>query len=265
MKADEGEVEAMSWLYLDAQEDNDYQKLLGAHLRGTSVRNLPPDHPAHCYEGVWDQLSTRDDPDGRLLLVLDGARIVVPRRARKRILELLHRPHAGVVKTQQAASQLYYWPGMSAALSDAVEKCELCAAALPSMPLASVLAPTTAARPMQAVGFELFHAGGCDYLVMVLWLPVCAVPLVHHGRRGDAGVGRVVGAFWLPFRHQGGRWTPVSLPRVPGVLQREGHRAGNLQSVQPEVQRVGGGRRQELQETPSQVHFWRGKLRRRPA
>ncbi len=85
------------------------------------MRNLPPDHPAHCYKGVWDQLSTRKDPDGRLLLIMDGARIVVPRLARKRILELLHRPHAGIVKTQQAARQLYYWPGMSAAVSDAVE------------------------------------------------------------------------------------------------------------------------------------------------
>ncbi len=163
----EGNADAASWLYLEAQEDDDYQKLLGAHLGGTSVRNLPPDHPAHCYKGVWDQLSTTEGPAGRLLLVLDGARIVVPRRARRKILELLHRPHAGVVKTQQAARQLYYWPGMSAAVSDAVEKCELCAAALPSKPLASALAPTTASRPMQAVGLDLFHAGGRDYLVMV--------------------------------------------------------------------------------------------------
>ncbi len=27
--------------------------------------------------------------------------------------------------------------------------------------------PTTASRPMQAVGLDFFHAGGCDYLVMV--------------------------------------------------------------------------------------------------
>ena len=58
---------------------------------------------------------------------------------------------------------------MSAAVSDAVEKCELCAAALPSKRLSSALAPTTASRPMQAVGLDLFHAGGRDYLVMVDW------------------------------------------------------------------------------------------------
>ncbi len=131
------------------------------------MRNLLPDHPAHCYKGVWDQLSTREGPDGRFLLILDGARIVVPGRARKWILELLHRPHAAIVKTQQAARQLYYWPGMSAGVSDAVEKCELCVEALLSQPLASALAPTTASWPMQAVGLNLFHAGGRDYLVMV--------------------------------------------------------------------------------------------------
>ncbi len=158
------DVEAASWLYLDAQEDDYYQKLLGAHLGVASVRNF---HPAQCYKGVWEQLSTRMDPDGRRLLIMDGARIVVPRQARKQILELLHRPHTCIVKTQQAARQLYYWPRMSAAVSDAVEKCELCAAALPSKPLAAALAPTTASRPMQAVSLDLFHAGGHDYLVMV--------------------------------------------------------------------------------------------------
>ncbi len=110
---------------MDAEEDDDYKKLLGAHLRGTSVQHLRPDHPAHCYKEVWDQLSTNDGPDGLLLLFLDVARIVVPLWARKRILDLLHRPHTGVVETQQAACQLYYWPGMSSAVSDAVEKCEL--------------------------------------------------------------------------------------------------------------------------------------------
>ncbi len=164
---EKGDVEAAGWLYLDAKEDDDYQKLLGAHLGGARVQNLPPDHPAHRYKGVWDQLSTRDGPDVLSLLILDGARIVVPRRARRRILELLHLPHAGVAKTLQAAHQLYYWPGMSAAVSDVVEKCKLCAAALPSKPLAEALPPTTATRPMQAVGLDLFHAGGRDYLVMV--------------------------------------------------------------------------------------------------
>ncbi len=163
----EGDVEAAGWLFQDAKEDEDYQRLLGAHLGGAHVRNLTPDHPGHCYKGIWDQLSVRDGPNGLSLLILDGARIVVPRRARCRILELLHRPHAGIVKTQQAARQLYYWPGMSAAISDVVEQCELCAAALPSKPLAAALAPTTAARPMQAVGLDLFQPGGRDYLVMV--------------------------------------------------------------------------------------------------
>ena len=56
---------------------------------------------------------------------------------------------------------------MTAAVSDAVRKCKLRAAALPSKPLAAALSPTTATRPMQAVGLNLFHVGGRDYLVTV--------------------------------------------------------------------------------------------------
>ena len=207
-------MEAASWLYLDAQEDDNYQKMLGAHLRGTSVRNLTLDHLALFYKGIWNQLSLTDGPDRLFLLILDKARIV---------LELLHRPHAGVVKTQQAARQLYYWPGISAAVSDAVEKCELCEAALPSKPLASALAPTTASRPMQAVGLDLFHAGGHDYLIMVdrySGYPFEQCLSCNNAvARGDADVGRLVGAFWLSFRHQGRRRAPVLLPGIPGILQ----------------------------------------------
>ncbi len=86
---------------------------------GARVQNLLPDHLALCYKGVLEQLSMRDGPDGLSLLILDRAWIVVPCRAQRRILELLHRPHTGDIKTQQAARQPYYWPGMSAAISDA--------------------------------------------------------------------------------------------------------------------------------------------------
>ncbi len=126
----EGSVEAAGWLFQAATEDKDYQRLLQAHGKGTAVSNLPPSHPAHSYRGVWDQLSLRSGPDGLLLLVLDGARLVVPRTARKRVLELIHLPHAGVVKTQQAARQIYYWPGMSAAVEDTVKTCDKCIASL---------------------------------------------------------------------------------------------------------------------------------------
>jgi len=131
------------------------------------IQNLPPSHPAHCYRGVWDQLSVHRDGHGRELLVLDGVRVVVPRGVRPKILDLLHLPHAGLVKTRQSARQLYYWPGMSAAIADKVEGCETCVAALPSKPLAQALPPTTASRAMQAVGMDLFQAEGKDYLIMV--------------------------------------------------------------------------------------------------
>ncbi len=37
----EGGVEAAGWLYLDAKEDDDYQRLLRAHLGGAQVQDLP--------------------------------------------------------------------------------------------------------------------------------------------------------------------------------------------------------------------------------
>ncbi len=106
-----------------------------------------------------------------------------------------------MVKTQEAAYQLYYLLGMSAAVSDAVEKCKLCATTLPNKPLVAALAPTTATQPTQAVGLDRFHAGGRDYIVMVN--QYSGYPFVQCLSTTvfcrHVGAGQIVRAFWVPI------------------------------------------------------------------
>ena len=69
---------------------------------------------------------------GSPLLIYNGTCIIVPPSARSRVLDLLHNPHAGQVKTEKADQQLYYWPGMNAAIHDRIAGCKVCTEALPS-------------------------------------------------------------------------------------------------------------------------------------
>ncbi len=129
------------------------------------MRNLPPDRPAHCYKGVWDQVSTRGGPERLLLLILEGAHIVVPRPGSEE--------NSGAStpaprrRRQNAAggtpALLLAWH-VGGFLQRCGEVRALCGGSTKqAAALVPALAPTMAS--MQAVGLDLFHAWGRDYLV----------------------------------------------------------------------------------------------------
>ena len=153
---------ALQHLFDFASADQSYQSIVTAVLQGKSVENLPPNHPARVYRSIWNDISVLDD----VLLVYNNSRIVVPADARPSILEQLHMPHAGIGKTRQLARQLYYWPGMSIAISNKIENCVLCQTLRPSLHEVSQQHPQAEA-PMHSLSVDLFSWAGKDYLVTV--------------------------------------------------------------------------------------------------
>ena len=146
------------------EEDTAYQQIIDALRKGKKPNVLPPFHPAQQFKGCWDYLSLYDD-EPSTLLVFHGDRIVVPKAARHEILELIHKPHAGVVKTRKHASQKFFWPGMGNDVEQMVKSCEVCQEALPSLP-AEPLILREATEPMQDCGSDLFFWKK-DFLIMV--------------------------------------------------------------------------------------------------
>ncbi len=156
----------LAWLCDAADEDPTYQEIVKAKYNSSPVNHLPIDLPARAFRNMWEFISVEEGFGSPL--IYDGTRIIVPPSARSRVLDLLHIPHAGQVKTKKASQQLYYWPGMNAAIHDRIAGCEVCTEALPSKPPAAPLdPPASTSEPMQAVGMDLFAAGNSDYLVMV--------------------------------------------------------------------------------------------------
>ncbi|KAK3891350.1 hypothetical protein Pcinc_004793 [Petrolisthes cinctipes] len=78
------------------------------------------------YTPVKSELST----DG--VLVFKGARLVVPRTLRSRVLQQLHAAHMGIEATRRRARESVFWPGLNGHIKDMVSRCSTCAAVQPS-------------------------------------------------------------------------------------------------------------------------------------
>ena len=166
-----------------AQDDDDYQQVIDVLQRGVDPKNLPTEHPARAFKNIWERMAVTE-VKGVDVLTLDFRRVIVPRQARSSILDFLHKPHSGLVKTRRSAQLLYYWPGMNAAIEDRIGGCPACRSALPSLPSAPVQEVPSVDRPMQQVAVDFFQWQGVHYLVMVDRFS--GFPFVHRMTRTDA-------------------------------------------------------------------------------
>jgi hypothetical protein len=103
------------------------------------------------------------------LVVHDCKRIVIPRGARNATLQALHRSHAGVAKTAEAARQLYFWPEMNEHIKDMIDACERCQFYKSSKQKQEQIqqTPFKDLYLMAEFGVDLFEAGKHHFLIVV--------------------------------------------------------------------------------------------------
>ena len=144
-----------------ASEDPTYKEIMKAIMDKKALKDLPTDHPGTIFKGIWDFLCV----DDRYNLLLCNDRILVPKLARRGILEKLHGSHCGITKTYNNAKQLYFWPAMKSDIKNFVSSCEECIALLPSQSLEPKIV-TTASRPFEAVSIDLGKQNGVQHLIL---------------------------------------------------------------------------------------------------
>ena len=96
---------------------------------------------------------------------LMNGKMVIPFKARKRILKALHIPHNGIDKTRVAARQLYYWSKMNQQVKQLIKICDVCQRFRPSQQLEPPMM-TESNQAFDAVGADLFYYNGRNYLVL---------------------------------------------------------------------------------------------------
>ena len=175
-----------------AAGEKDYQLIKSAIQENVAVTAIPPQHPARMYKSDWNLLAINDD------LITLGDRILVPKNARKDILNGLHTSHLGRNKTIALARTLYYWKNMAKDIEQLVEQCEKCQQHA-RFQQKETLKQTFAKGPMHMNSADLAQYAGKDYLVHAdrysnfLWIY----------RMKDTSSNSVTNALWSTFYQMG--------------------------------------------------------------
>ena len=138
---------AMEDLKKAAETDEAYQRVL--RLVRTGTEPLPASTEGYLGK-YFSDLSIVDG-----LVYFEGSRILVPRNFQAEVLETLHMAHQGVTYTHDGARQIFFWPGLKNEIRMMTEACQECSEQLPSHQREPLML-TTASRPMESVGLDLF-------------------------------------------------------------------------------------------------------------
>ena len=101
--------------------------------------------------------------------MLDGRRILVPKGARRKIIEELHRAHSGLTKTLKTARQLCFWLNVKEELRKAIDPCQHNQEDRPAQARQTLkgLLPPASVQPMLHVATDLFDLYGDAYIILV--------------------------------------------------------------------------------------------------
>ena len=59
-------------------------------------------------------------------VLMKGVRIVVPKRLRKEMKNVIHQGHMGIEVCRRRARQSLYWPQMNNDIAEMVSRCDIC-------------------------------------------------------------------------------------------------------------------------------------------
>ncbi|CAA9995734.1 unnamed protein product [Nesidiocoris tenuis] len=151
--------------------DNEYQDLKNQVLEGFPLRKENLRNNLKPYWKVKDSLTLDGD------LLLKGCQLIIPKAARKNVLDQLHKSHQGIEKTKRRARQTVYWPAMNSDIQNTIEACASCQERRPSLPKEPMISDPQPERPFIDVSMDLFSIGGKYFMVYIdrcsSWPIVC--------------------------------------------------------------------------------------------
>ena len=145
----------------ETHSDKQFQTLKEVIQTGWPENKKDVDDSVREYWQYRDDLTLEDD------LIFKQNRVVIPKSMRRLMLEKIHQSHQGIEKSKRLARDILFWPGMSAQITEVVERCQICAehsSRNKREPLQSHEVPN---RPWEKVGTDLFELNGKQYFLLV--------------------------------------------------------------------------------------------------
>ena len=85
-----------------------------------------PSTQSDCVEQVRSYFTFKEEISSLDGLLFKGQRLIVTTKLRHRTLQVLHRSHIGITKTQERARTTFYWPGMDRTVKDTCQTSKIC-------------------------------------------------------------------------------------------------------------------------------------------
>ena len=115
----------------------------------------------HPYWNFRDEIICNDG------LLFKGNKLIIPKSMQQEMLDLIHEPHLGVVKSKSRAREVIFWPGMSSQIEDKVSKCQVCATIQNSNPKEPMVCTDLPDRPWSKIASDIFTLDQSHYLLTV--------------------------------------------------------------------------------------------------
>ena len=100
-------------------------------------------------------------------VLMKGNKIIVPDLLKEEMLSKIHEGHMAIVKCQERARRVLYWPGISKDVEDKVNRCKVCLNHRYQQQKEPLQPHEIPSRPWVKIGADLFKFCSKDYLVVV--------------------------------------------------------------------------------------------------
>ena len=140
-------------------------------------------HPAtRPYFNIRDQTTFQD------WLLLNGLRIIIPKKLRAEMKKLLHTGYIGIEKTKTRVRETMCWPNINGEIEDMIKTCSMCQEHQNQQSSEPMIPHDIAAIPWQKVAIGLFSLWKKDYII----IPDYRSKFFHLSQLEDTNVKTVV-------------------------------------------------------------------------
>lgn len=112
-------------------------------------------------------------------LVFHGDRLIVPKKMRRAMLDLIHEGHQGILKCKLRARSLLFWPGINNDIENMVLSCKICEKFRESNKKETLIPHEVPSRPFQYICTDICEHGNKEFLIVIdkysKWLEVLKV------------------------------------------------------------------------------------------
>ena len=114
-------------------EDHEMTLLQDVTVKGwpETKDHLPPE--LKTYWNYRDEIATIDG------LMFKGLKLIIRKKLRSDILDIIHSSHLGIVKCKSRVREVLFWPSMNSDIEEKVSKCAICAVNQPQNPKESLI------------------------------------------------------------------------------------------------------------------------------